>query len=180
MILVLKGELKHVFLPTFHFYHPPSVPSLSPAGPLRSLAALSQSAVTLLCSNIIADYVLLYWWRPDSPKAQPKRIFQFDRWRNSSELSDPRLQLHGDSSGNFSFLLRAKLNGAGHYQCEVFRDDQVFAQVTAVTILKGNEMYCTLKNAMHDNINGAQIKTFFKHLIDVLKKEKKKKTASVS
>ncbi|XP_026796037.3 g6f-like isoform X1 [Pangasianodon hypophthalmus] len=109
-------------------------------GPLCSLAALSRSAVTLPCTDINGDYVLLYWWRPDSRLAQPELIFQFDRWRDSRKQSNVRLQLHNHSSvpaGNFSFLLRPELKDAGRYQCEVFRDDQVFAQVTALTVLNG-------------------------------------------
>ncbi|XP_060777537.1 g6f-like isoform X2 [Neoarius graeffei] len=110
-------------------------------GPSRSLAALSQSAVTLPCANIIGDYVFLYWWGPDKTNAQPKLIFQFDRWRDSRKQFNPHLQLHNQSSvpsGNFSFLLRPELRDAGRYQCEVFRDDQVFAQVTVLTVLNGS------------------------------------------
>lgn len=67
-------------------------------------------------------------------------IFQFDRWRdsNSRKQSNPHLQLQNHhSSGNFSFLLWPDVKDAGRYQCEVFRDDQVFAQVTVLTVLKG-------------------------------------------
>lgn len=121
---------------------------LSPTGPSRSLAALSQSAVTLPCANIIGDYVFLYWWGPDKTNAQPQLIFQFDRWRDSRKQFNPHLQLHNQSSvpsGNFSFLLRPELRDAGRYQCEVFRDDQVFAQVTVLTVLNGNEIQCIFK-----------------------------------
>lgn len=115
-------------------------PSLSSTGPLRSLAALDQSPVTLPCSNINGDYVLLYWWRPDSPHAQPQLIFQFDRWRDSRKHSNLRLQVQSrHPPGNFSFLLRPEVRDSGRYQCEVFRDDQVFAQVTVLSVLKGNE-----------------------------------------
>ncbi|XP_060726679.1 g6f-like isoform X2 [Tachysurus vachellii] len=109
-------------------------------GPLYSLAALSRSAVTLPCPNINGDYVLLYWWRPDSPSSSPELIFQFDRWRDSKKQSNLRLSLLNRPSvlsGNFSFLLRPEMKDAGRYQCEVFRDDQVFAQVTALTVLYG-------------------------------------------
>ncbi|XP_017340213.2 g6f-like isoform X1 [Ictalurus punctatus] len=109
-------------------------------GPLYSLAALSLSAVTLPCADISGDYVLLYWWPPDSPDAKPKLIFQFDRWRDSRTQSDFFVELHNHSSvlsGNFSFLLRPELKDAGRYQCEVFRDDQVFAQITVLTVLNG-------------------------------------------
>lgn len=132
--------------------------SLSSTGPLHSLAALHPLAVTVPCSNINGDYVLLYWWRPDSPEAQPKMIFQFDRWRdsNSRKQSNPHLQLQNHhSSGNFSFLLRPDVKDAGRYQCEVFRDDQVFAQVTVLTVLKGNK---TGYKYMYDNIGRAQMK----------------------
>ncbi|XP_027003793.1 g6f-like isoform X2 [Tachysurus fulvidraco] len=109
-------------------------------GPLYSLAALSLSSVTLPCPDINGDYVLLYWWQPDSPNASPDLIFQFDRWRDSKKQSNLRLSLLNHTSvlsGNFSFLLRPEINDAGRYQCEVFRDDQVFAQVTALTVLYG-------------------------------------------
>ncbi|GAA6097265.1 g6f-like isoform X2 [Tachysurus ichikawai] len=107
-------------------------------GPLYSLAALSRSPVTLPCPNINGDYVLLYWWRPDLPSASPELIFQFDRWRDSKKQSNLRLSLLNRTSvlsGNFSFLLRPEMKDAGRYQCEVFRNDQVFAQVTALTVL---------------------------------------------
>ncbi|XP_058244038.1 g6f-like isoform X2 [Hemibagrus wyckioides] len=109
-------------------------------GPLHSLAALAQSAVTLPCADINGDYVLLYWWRPDSPSTSPELIYQFDRWRDSRKQSNLRLSLLNHSSvlsGKFSFLLRPELKDAGRYQCEVFRDDKVLAQVTALTVLKG-------------------------------------------
>lgn len=123
-----------------------SLMSLSPSGPLYSLAALSLSAVTLPCADISGDYVLLYWWPPDSPDAKPKLIFQFDRWRDSRTQSDFFVELHNHSSvlsENFSFLLRPELKDAGRYQCEVFRDDQVFAQITVLTVLNGNKIHCT-------------------------------------
>ncbi|KAF5902355.1 protein ABHD16A, partial [Clarias magur] len=110
------------------------------ARPESSLAALSRSAVTLPCSDINGDYVLLYWWRVGSLKSDPQLIFQFDRWRDSRKQSNPRLRLHKRSPlapGNFSFLLRPELKDAGSYRCEVFRDDQVFAQATALTVLNG-------------------------------------------
>ncbi|KAM9487739.1 g6f-like [Clarias gariepinus] len=110
------------------------------ARPESSLAALSRSAVTIPCSDINGDYVLLYWWRVGSLKSDPQLIFQFDRWRNSLKQSNPRLCLHNRSSvlpGNFSFLLWPELKDAGRYQCEVFRDDQVFAQATTLTVLNG-------------------------------------------
>lgn len=124
--------------------------SLSPTGPLHSLAALFQSDVTLPCTNINGDYVLLYWWKPDSLHTQPQLIFQFDRWRDSRNQSNPRLQLlNHPTFGNFSFVLRPEFKDAGRYQCEVFRDDQVFAQVTLLTVLKGNKIQCMLNIRMY-------------------------------
>ncbi|XP_062847685.1 g6f-like [Trichomycterus rosablanca] len=109
--------------------------------PLLRLAALSYSAVSLHCPPVYADYVRLYWWRPDDHRSQPKLIFQFDRWRNFKEQHKPNLQLLGPSSSapsrNFSFLLKPELMDAGRYQCEVFLDDRVFGQVTTLTVLHG-------------------------------------------
>ncbi|XP_046704524.1 g6f-like isoform X2 [Silurus meridionalis] len=113
-------------------------------GHLISLAALSRSSVTLPCAAFNGDYVLLYWWRPDLPRSNPQLIFQFDRWRNYGDQPNHYLQLHnhyGVRSGNFSFLLKPELKDAGRYQCEVFVDDQVFAQLTMLTVLKGSSTY---------------------------------------
>lgn len=123
---------------------------------MRSLAALSRSDVTLPCANINGDYVLLYWWLPDSPHASPKLIFQFDRWRNSMKQSNFRLHLLNHSSwlsGNFSFFLRPEFKDGGRYHCEVFRDDQVFAQVTTLTVLSGNDIHCTLNYTKYMYVN---------------------------
>ncbi|KAL6489472.1 hypothetical protein MHYP_G00032130 [Metynnis hypsauchen] len=106
-----------------------------------SKASLSNLPVTLPCPPIYGDYVQLYWWKPNqrTSNPEPELVFQFDRWRNHIKQNRSNFQLLGPSSveagGNFSFLLRPKLEDAGRYQCEVFLDNAVFGQSTTLTVL---------------------------------------------
>ncbi len=72
-----------------------------------------------------------------------KLVYQYDRWRGSTLLTEQskRLQLAGPpynaEAGSFSFLLTPGLKDGGLYICEVFLNDNAFSQRTMLSVLKG-------------------------------------------
>ncbi|KAL7886567.1 hypothetical protein AOLI_G00042880 [Acnodon oligacanthus] len=135
-----KPEHKHTLNVTVNAWEAAQFPNIK-YDSTESRASLSHLPVTLPCPPIYGDYVQLYRWKPNqrTPNPEPELVFQFDRWRNHIKQSRANIQLLGPSSveagGNFSFLLRPKLEDAGRYQCEVFLDSAVFGQSTTLTVL---------------------------------------------
>ncbi|KAG9344975.1 hypothetical protein JZ751_009515 [Albula glossodonta] len=109
-------------------------------GTMISVAILSHSPLTLPCASIAGDYVLLYWEHPDSRKMEA--VFFYDRWRRARPApTRHHIRLANSSSadsGKFSFLLVPELREGGTYICEVFLNDNVFTQVTRVSVLQVN------------------------------------------
>lgn len=99
--------------------------------------------MTLACPVVRGDYVLLYWDPPDVKKSNMKLVHQYDRWRDSTLLTEhkKRVQLAGPpynaEAGSFSFILTPGLREGGLYVCVVFLDDVAFSQRTLVSVLKG-------------------------------------------
>ncbi|XP_045899644.1 g6f-like isoform X2 [Micropterus dolomieu] len=110
-------------------------------GPMISTATQDQTSFTLTCPVVQGDYVLLHW-QPPEPKRQIKPLYQYNRWRGSTLLTEQskRLQLAGPpynaEAGSFSFLLTPGLKDAGLYICDVFLNDNAFSQRTMLTVLK--------------------------------------------
>ncbi|KAI1885754.1 hypothetical protein AGOR_G00207060 [Albula goreensis] len=109
-------------------------------GTMISVATLSRSQLSLPCASITGDYVVLYWEHPDSLKMEA--VFFYDRWRRARPApTRHHIRLANSSSadsGKFSFLLVPELREGGTYICEVFLNDNVFTQVTRVSVLQVN------------------------------------------
>ncbi|KAM4600463.1 g6f-like [Polymixia lowei] len=112
-------------------------------GPQISTAALAQASFPLLCPGVQGDYVLLYWESPDSKKQKEKKlVYQYDRWRGTSELSKVGKQLrlagppYNHQTGSFSFLLTPGIKDGGLYTCQVFFNDNTACQSTLLSVLK--------------------------------------------
>ncbi|KAM6968057.1 g6f-like [Aplochiton taeniatus] len=69
-----------------------------------------------------------------------KLVFQYDRWRGSSQQAKAQLHLAGPpyepKAGDFSFLLAPGIKDGGLYICEVFLNDNVFSQRTLLSVLQ--------------------------------------------
>ncbi|XP_044064943.1 g6f-like isoform X5 [Siniperca chuatsi] len=116
------------------------LPSL-PAGPMISNATQAQTPFTLTCPVVQGDYVLLHWQPPDTRKPS-KLLYQYDRWRGSTLLTEQskKIQLAGPpynaEAGSFSFVLTPGLRDGGLYICDVFLNDNASSQRTMLTVLK--------------------------------------------
>lgn len=110
-------------------------------GSQTSTACLVNSSLPISCPPVPGDYVLLYRQLPDSRKPKDMRlVFQYDRWRGSSQQGEARLRLAGPpyepKAGGYGFLLSPGLEDGGLYICEVFLNDNVFSQRTMLSVLK--------------------------------------------
>ncbi|KAF0045549.1 hypothetical protein F2P81_002078 [Scophthalmus maximus] len=110
-----------------------------------STATQARTSLTLICPGVQGDYVLLYWRPPDTKRKNIRKLlFQYDRWRGSTLMTEQskRLQLAGPpynaEAGSFSFLLAPEISDGGLYICEVFRNDNAVSQWTQLSVLKEN------------------------------------------
>ncbi|XP_023127409.2 g6f-like [Amphiprion ocellaris] len=107
-----------------------------------STAAQAQTSFPLTCPNVQGDYVLVYWRPPDTRHSNTRLVYQYDRWRASTLLTEQskRLQLAGPpynpDAGSFSFLLTPVLKDGGLYTCQVFLNDNAFSQSTQLSVMK--------------------------------------------
>uniref|UniRef100_A0A3B4YRC3 Uncharacterized LOC111672487 n=1 Tax=Seriola lalandi dorsalis TaxID=1841481 RepID=A0A3B4YRC3_SERLL len=105
-------------------------------------ATQAQTSFTLTCPGVRGDYVRLHWQPPDAKKKNMKIVYEYDRWRSSTILTDQskRLTLAGPpynaEAGNFSFLLIPGIKDGGLYVCEVFLNDNAFSQRTLLSVMK--------------------------------------------
>uniref|UniRef100_A0A3B5AT96 T-cell surface glycoprotein CD4-like n=1 Tax=Stegastes partitus TaxID=144197 RepID=A0A3B5AT96_9TELE len=108
----------------------------------------AQRSFTLACPNVQGDYVRLYWVPPDKGHNHIRLVHQYDRWRDSTLLTEQskRLQLAGNPKvGSFSFLLTPGWRDGGLYACEVSLNDNFFGQRTRLSVLKVNTVPYPLK-----------------------------------
>ncbi|XP_048881495.1 uncharacterized protein LOC125748875 [Brienomyrus brachyistius] len=103
-----------------------------------SKACLSNTPVSLPCSPISGDYVLLYWQHPDKRK-EIELIFSYDRWRRrvrNVTKSNLRVSLCDSArQGTFGFVLTPRPEHGGVFICEVFQDDNVYSQSLRLSVL---------------------------------------------
>ncbi|XP_044064939.1 g6f-like isoform X2 [Siniperca chuatsi] len=119
-------------------------------GPMISNATQAQTPFTLTCPVVQGDYVLLHWQPPDTRKPS-KLLYQYDRWRGSTLLTEQskKIQLAGPpynaEAGSFSFVLTPGLRDGGLYICDVFLNDNASSQRTMLTVLKVKTSYLSSK-----------------------------------
>ncbi|XP_047454255.1 g6f-like [Mugil cephalus] len=110
--------------------------------PEISTATQALAPFSLTCTHARGDYIMLHWSSPNSKQKNWKLVFQYDRWRGSSLLTERsrRLKLAGPpynaETGSFSFLFTPMWEDGGLYRCEVFLNDNISIQQTWLTVLK--------------------------------------------
>ncbi|CAJ1062577.1 uncharacterized protein LOC109995383 isoform X1 [Xyrichtys novacula] len=115
--------------------------------PLISTAAQARKPFPLTCPVVRGDFVMLYWQAPDTKGNPMKLVYQYDRWRGFTVLTEKsdRLQLAGPpynaEAGSFSFLLTPELHDGGLYSCDVYLDDTPTSQRTRLSVLAVKAKY---------------------------------------
>ncbi|KAM6995310.1 g6f-like [Tautogolabrus adspersus] len=133
------------------------------AAPQISTATQAGKPFPLTCPVNQGDYVRLWWLPPDTKRNIMKQLYQYDRWRVSTALTEKFniLQLAGPpynaEAGSFSFLLTPGLDDSGLYSCDVYLDDKPSSQRTWLSVLNVKarsyptklELLCQYKERSH-------------------------------